>query len=95
MTETSEAKPSSGADPTKHKKPSDHIASSTSSETSTKGREFLRSMLNKLMKIKLSDGRILIGVFLCTDKESNVILGSCAEYVVQQSNTHDKGKMLS
>ena len=51
-----------------------------------KGKEYLREMLNKLMKIKLSDGRILIGVFLCTDRDSNVILGSCSEYVVDQGN---------
>ena len=58
------------------------------------GREYLKGMLNKLMKVKLSDGRILIGVFLCTDKESNVILGSCAEYVVQQKIGENEG-MLS
>ena len=45
------------------------------------------------MKIKLSDGRILIGVFLCTDRDSNVILGSCSEYVLDQggdTNTSPK-----
>ena len=54
------------------------------------GKDFLRGMLNKLMKIKLSDGRILIGVFLCTDRDSNVILGSCSEYVVDQGNNEEK-----
>ena len=54
------------------------------------GKEFLRGMLNKLMKIKLSDGRILIGVFLCTDRDSNVILGSCSEYVVDQGNNDEQ-----
>ena len=52
----------------------------------TTAKEYLRSMLNKLMRIKLSDGRILIGVFLCTDRDSNVILGSCSEYVIDQEN---------
>jgi small nuclear ribonucleoprotein (snRNP)-like protein len=55
------------------------------SESGT-GKEYLSGMLNKLMKIKLSDGRILIGVFLCTDRDSNVILGSCSEYVMDQGN---------
>ena len=31
------------------------------------------------MKILLSDGRLLIGTFLCTDKDRNVILGACTE----------------
>ena len=29
----------------------------------------------------MTDGRILIGVFLCTDRDGNVILGSCGEYL--------------
>ena len=68
-----------------NEKGSDTISGDTFSEYS-EGREYLKQMLNKLMKVKLSDRRILIGVFLCTDKDSNVILGSCAEYVVQQKN---------
>ncbi|CAH1774514.1 unnamed protein product [Owenia fusiformis] len=41
----------------------------------------LEGWLNKTMKIKMTDGRTLIGVFLCTDKDKNVILGSCQEYL--------------
>ena len=40
------------------------------------GRQLLRNFLNKNMKIKLTDGRILVGIFLCTDKDANVILGT-------------------
>lgn len=29
----------------------------------------------------MTDGRTLIGIFLCTDSERNVILGSCEEYL--------------
>merc|ERR1712126_38995 len=50
------------------------------------GKAYLRSLLNKLMKIKLCDGRILIGVFLCTDRDLNVILGSCTEYTHRNVN---------
>lgn len=28
----------------------------------------------------MSDGRTLIGLFLCTDSEANIILGMCAEF---------------
>lgn len=41
----------------------------------------LRNWLNKLFRVAMSDGRILIGVFLCTDRDANVILGSCSEYL--------------
>ena len=33
------------------------------------------------MKIEMTDGRTLIGQFLCTDRDANVILGSCYEYI--------------
>lgn len=55
-------------------------ASKTETETKLpSGKELLRSWLNKSMKIVLSDGRVLVGTFLCTDANANVILGSCTE----------------
>ena len=45
------------------------------------GRTYLESLLNKSMKIKISDGRTLIGQFLCTDRDKNIILGACQEYI--------------
>lgn len=44
-------------------------------------RKQLLSWLNKNLKIEMSDGRILVGIFLCTDRDRNVILGSCSEYL--------------
>jgi len=58
----------------------------------TNGKQLLKSYLNKNMKIKLTDGRILIGIFLCTDKDANVILGSCAEHL--NDETVDEPRML-
>ena len=37
-------------------------------EEKRSGVKLLRSMLNKNIKMKMSDGRILVGIFLCTDK---------------------------
>ena len=51
----------------------------------TMTKQLLKSYLNKNMKIKLTDGRILIGIFLCTDKDANVILGSCAEHLKDET----------
>ncbi|XP_065935583.1 N-alpha-acetyltransferase 38, NatC auxiliary subunit isoform X1 [Magallana gigas] len=47
----------------------------------SEGKKKLSSWLNKSMKVKMTDGRTLIGVFLCTDRERNVILGGCEEYL--------------
>jgi hypothetical protein len=44
----------------------------------------IRKWLNKSMRVKITDGRVLVGVFLCTDKHSNIILGSCLEYIDSQ-----------
>lgn len=45
----------------------------------------------------MTDGRILIGIFLCTDKEANIILGSCSEYLPVDSKgktTNEEPRML-
>lgn len=44
------------------------------------GKALLQSWLKRKMKIKLTDGRIVVGVFMCTDSECNIILGQCREY---------------
>ena len=45
------------------------------------GKLKLESWLNSCMKIEMTDGRTLIGQFLCTDRDMNIILGSCYEYI--------------
>merc|ERR1711953_985720 len=49
------------------------------------GISLLKSWLNKSMKVLMSDGRVLVGIFLCTDKAGNVIIGSCNEYTESSS----------
>lgn len=44
------------------------------------GKELLQSLLNKWMKINLTDGRTLTGNFLCVDRDANIIIGSATEY---------------
>uniref|UniRef100_A0A146LJY8 LSM domain-containing protein 1-A n=2 Tax=Lygus hesperus TaxID=30085 RepID=A0A146LJY8_LYGHE len=48
------------------------------------GKAKLLSWLNKSMKVEMSDGRVLVGSFLCTDRDANLILGSCTEYLNPQ-----------
>ncbi|XP_066252928.1 N-alpha-acetyltransferase 38, NatC auxiliary subunit [Euwallacea similis] len=65
----------------------DHDTPYSSDQSPTKplntspGATKLRSWLNKTLKVLMTDGRTLIGVFLCTDRDANVILGSCSEYL--------------
>uniref|UniRef100_A0A452GMS1 Sm domain-containing protein n=1 Tax=Gopherus agassizii TaxID=38772 RepID=A0A452GMS1_9SAUR len=33
------------------------------------------------MRIRMTDGRTLVGCFLCTDRDCNVILGSAQEFL--------------
>ena len=41
----------------------------------------LSKWLNRNMRVKITDGRTLVGIFLCTDKDQNIILGSCQEFI--------------
>ncbi|CAG9860308.1 unnamed protein product [Phyllotreta striolata] len=57
----------------------------------------LRWWLNKSFRVEMTDGRILIGVFLCTDRDANIILGSCSEYLPLESkskSTNEEPRML-
>ncbi|KAF5294246.1 hypothetical protein FQR65_LT10832 [Abscondita terminalis] len=49
----------------------------------------LRKWLNKTLKIEMSDGRVLIGIFLCTDRDANIILGSCSEYLPEDMKSEE------
>lgn len=40
----------------------------------------LRSWLGKILKIVISDNRIIVGTFICTDREGNAILENSLEY---------------
>jgi len=44
-------------------------------------REKLNTYLGSQIKVAVSDGRVLIGEFMCTDKDRNLILGNCEEYI--------------
>ncbi|XP_041320191.1 N-alpha-acetyltransferase 38, NatC auxiliary subunit, partial [Pyrgilauda ruficollis] len=46
-----------------------------------RGRQRLEALLNRSLRIRMSDGRTLVGAFLCTDRQSNVILGSAQEFL--------------
>ncbi|KAK5631572.1 hypothetical protein RRF57_007286 [Xylaria bambusicola] len=41
---------------------------------------FLRSLLNKILRIQVTDGRLFTGTFKCTDTDSNVVISNTFEY---------------
>lgn len=46
--------------------------------------DLLKSYLNKRMRVAISDGRVIDGNFLCTDRDSNIVLGNCEEFSSQE-----------
>lgn len=40
----------------------------------------IRSWLGKVLRIVITDGRIIVGYFVCTDRDANVILENSYEY---------------
>lgn len=41
------------------------------------------------MKVEMTDGRILTGVFLCTDRDRNIILGATNEYLKSSDDKNE------
>jgi small nuclear ribonucleoprotein (snRNP)-like protein len=60
--------------------------SSSSSDCVELGPNYLRRLLNRNMKVKITDGRIIVGTFVCTDKASNIILSGSQEYIDSNSS---------
>lgn len=54
-------------------------------------KQMLRGWLNRTLRIRMTDGRVLMGAFLCTDRDANVILGSCSEFL---SEDHTEARNL-
>lgn len=57
-------------------------------------RRTLSKWLSRSMRISMSDGRTLVGQFLCTDQARNVILGSAQEYLNYTEENQDEPRML-
>ncbi|KAI1132768.1 hypothetical protein F5Y10DRAFT_185465 [Nemania abortiva] len=54
----------------------------TMNETSpkTEAEVYLKSLINKTLRIHATDGRLFIGTFKCTDTDRNVVLSLTYEY---------------
>jgi len=71
--------------PTSIAKTEDSASGVATSSLPNDGRAYLRSLLNKTLEVRLTDGRILLGQFLCIDKDANLIIGSAVEYSKENS----------
>lgn len=74
----------------------DNVHITDTEDENLQGKNFLKSLLNKYLLIEMTDGRVLLGVFLCTDGDANIILGSCSEYLPQEfgPNKTDEPRIL-
>ncbi|XP_022901507.2 N-alpha-acetyltransferase 38, NatC auxiliary subunit [Onthophagus taurus] len=52
----------------------------------------LRSWINQLLRITMSDGRVLVGMLFCTDRDANIILGACSEFLPEE--TDENGQVI-
>lgn len=57
----------------------------------SEGRKMLKSWLNRNFRIEMIDGRRLVGLFLCTDRDANIIIGMCSEY---RRNSENEARSL-
>ena len=46
-------------------------------------RSLLEGLLSKRLRIKIQDGRIIDGHFMCTDGSCNIVLSNCEEFLSQ------------
>lgn len=61
--------------------PEDGLSSSVAKmRISDDPRAKLKSWLGKILKIVITDGRVIVGCFVCTDRDGNVILENSWEY---------------
>ncbi|XP_071523284.1 uncharacterized protein Sbat isoform X2 [Panulirus ornatus] len=68
-------------DLTDHVNKPDSNIDKQSQRKSSPGRMKLEKWLHSSMKIEMTDGRTLVGSFVCTDRDNNIILGSCTEHL--------------
>ncbi|VDD97200.1 unnamed protein product [Enterobius vermicularis] len=54
----------------------------------------LKGWLGKILQIELTDNRIIVGRFVCTDNAPNVILSRCKESWKGESEFRDIGLVM-
>ncbi|KAI0390289.1 hypothetical protein F5Y17DRAFT_461923 [Xylariaceae sp. FL0594] len=79
-TATSERMEESSPYSTTHPQPSSKPDSASSSPEKAEAEEYLQSLINKTFHVLVTDGRLFVGTFKCTDTDSNIVLAHTHEY---------------
>lgn len=66
----------------------------TSTKTDLDSRSKLKSWLGHTFKILITDGREIVGGFVCTDRDANVILEYAWEYAQASDNIKQEPRSL-
>ncbi|OWA49776.1 hypothetical protein BV898_14313 [Hypsibius exemplaris] len=53
---------------------------SSAAGKSSPGRDAIRKLFHRELKVVLVDDRVIIGSFFCTDRDCNIVLGGAREY---------------
>lgn len=54
----------------------------------------MRCWLGRYFRVVITDGRILVGMFNCTDKDANIVLAMCAEYLKEDGEPRILGNVM-
>lgn len=49
-----------------------------------KARALLTGYLNERMRVTISDGRVIDGRLICTDRDCNLVLSNCEEFLSKE-----------
>ena len=49
-----------------------------------KAKALLTGYLNERMRVTISDGRVIDGRLICTDRDCNLVLSNCEEFLSQE-----------
>lgn len=52
--------------------------------------DFIAGMLGKLMRFELTDGRVVVGRCLCTDRDCNIVLQDCQEVLPSSAENQER-----
>ena len=58
-----------------------------------KAKVLLTSYLNERMRVTISDGRVIDGRLICTDRDCNLVLSNCEEFLSQEEMSENKKKI--
>ena len=55
-----------------------------------KAKVLLTNYLNERMRVTISDGRVIDGRLICTDRDCNLVLSNCEEFLSQEEMSENK-----